>query len=67
MTDDGDRKIKRSRMKCHLCDTVVESKSRHDFVSCKCKSIFLDGGLDYVRYGYSANNDFTMMTEYYDE
>jgi hypothetical protein len=30
---------------------IIESKHRHDFVRCKCGKCFVDGGLDYCRYG----------------
>jgi hypothetical protein len=40
-----------SKLKCRKCGDVIESKYRHDFVWCKCKSIFVDGGNDYLRCG----------------
>ena len=43
--------IKLNRVKCRLCGDIIESKHRHDFVVCKCGSIFIDGGHDYCRYG----------------
>lgn len=42
---------KRNRCKCKKCGTIIESKHRHDFVYCRCKSIFTDGGTDYIRRG----------------
>jgi len=41
----------RNRAKCRLCGDVVESKFRHDFQSCSCGEIFVDGGQDYLRRG----------------
>ncbi len=41
----------RNRCQCLLCGDVIESKYRHDFVSCKCRAIFTDGGKDYIRRG----------------
>ena len=41
----------RNAAKCRLCGDIVESKHRHDFRSCKCGEIFVDGGLDYSRGG----------------
>jgi hypothetical protein len=35
--------------KCKKCRDVIESKYRHDFVSCKCGAISVDGGKDYFR------------------
>jgi hypothetical protein len=41
----------RNRARCKKCGDVIESKYRHDFVSCKCNAIFVDGGNDYWRCG----------------
>ena len=41
----------RNRARCKKCNDVIESKYRHDFIWCKCKAIFLDGGNDYFRAG----------------
>lgn len=47
---------------CRKCRTIVCSWSTHDFVECKCKSVFVDGGFDYFRYGgYNANMVFVMV------
>jgi hypothetical protein len=40
-----------NRIKCKACGEVIESKHRHDRVSCKCGGCFVDGGLDYLRRG----------------
>jgi hypothetical protein len=37
--------------RCRQCGTVIESKHVHDFVWCSCGSIFVDGGLEYLRRG----------------
>lgn len=41
----------RNIAKCKKCGDIIESKHRHDFVQCSCKSIFVDGGHDYIRRG----------------
>lgn len=46
--------ILRNSAKCALCGDQIVSSHRHDFVSCECGEIFVDGGLDYLRRG--ANN-----------
>lgn len=43
--------LKRNAVRCKLCDTIIESKHTHDFVWCRCKSVFTDGGLSYIRRG----------------
>ena len=39
------RKIKKNAAQCRLCGDIIESRYTHDFVMCKCKSCFVDGGL----------------------
>jgi predicted phosphodiesterase len=45
-----------NKLMCKLCGDVIESKTRHDFVRCKCKSIYVDGGKDYFKRGGDARN-----------
>jgi hypothetical protein len=33
------KKLKRNAARCLHCNTVIESKFRHDFVSCKCGAV----------------------------
>jgi hypothetical protein len=42
-------KIKRNAAQCRTCGTVLESKYRHDFQTCICGKISVDGGKDYIR------------------
>lgn len=49
-------KLKVNKCRCLKCKDVIESKSRHDFVWCNCKSIFTDGGLEYIRRGGDIEN-----------
>lgn len=37
---------------CPRCGDEVYSNSRHDFESCLCGAVFIDGGWDYKRVGY---------------
>jgi len=43
--------IIRNAAQCAKCGDIVESKHRHDFASCSCGSIFVDGGKEYLRAG----------------
>lgn len=38
-----------NRIKCKKCGDVIESKSVHDFKSCKCGAVAVDGGHCYLR------------------
>jgi hypothetical protein len=51
----------RNRAKCAKCDTIIESKHRHDYVSCKCGAIAVDGGDAYWRMMASDPSDFLRM------
>ncbi|MCR5704228.1 MAG: hypothetical protein K6G85_06360 [Eubacterium sp.] len=42
------RKIVINKAKCKICGDILESTSRHDFKQCKCKSMAVDGGHDYI-------------------
>lgn len=41
-----------SKIQCTTCDDIIESTHRHHFVNCKCKETFIDGGNEYLRYGW---------------
>jgi hypothetical protein len=42
-------KIIRNAAQCRKCGDLIVSQHRHDFVWCKCQSIAVDGGKDYLR------------------
>lgn len=54
--------IIRNAAQCAKCGDIIESKHRHDFVSCKCGAIFIDGGHDYFRGGGNLE-DFISLSE----
>jgi hypothetical protein len=39
----------KNRAKCKLCETVIESFNRNDYVTCKCGEISIDGGDQYFK------------------
>lgn len=41
--------IKTNKIQCTKCGDVIESVHRHDFKWCKCKSVAVDGGKDYLK------------------
>ena len=42
--------LTKNSVKCLLCNTILESKHRHDFVMCPCPNhTTCDGGLEYQR------------------
>ena len=36
-------------IRCKKCGEIIESKHRHDFKFCKCGTVAVDGGHDYLR------------------
>jgi hypothetical protein len=54
--------IIRNAAQCAKCGDIIESKHRHDFVSCSCGAIFIDGGRDYFRAGGNPE-DFISLAE----
>jgi len=44
-------KILSNQIKCLKCGDTPYSSHRHDCASCKCGECFVDGGMDYFRYG----------------
>lgn len=69
-------KIIRNAIRCKNCGEVIESRSRHDFVECKCfresdgkTGCFCDGGLSYLRWGGTPGTyeDLSETRPYTDE
>lgn len=58
-------KIIKNAIQCKHCGEIIESKSVHDFKTCKCGKVFVDGGHEYLRRGYtnSAEEDFIDLSE----
>jgi hypothetical protein len=42
-----DRRLIVNKAQCRACGDIIESKSVHDFVTCDCGAISVDGGVDY--------------------
>lgn len=42
-------RLTRNSAKCLACGDEIESRHRHDFRSCSCGLLSVDGGLDYAR------------------
>jgi hypothetical protein len=56
--------IIRNAAKCQHCGDVVESKHRHDYRSCKCGRIAVDGGQDYLRRVFENKGDLIELSEW---
>lgn len=48
--------IIQNAVKCNKCDDFIFSAHRHDFVTCKCGAISVDGGQSYLRRSGDIHN-----------
>jgi len=45
--------IKVEAVQCPICDDIIYSCARHDYHSCTCGNCDIDGGFDYLKYGWT--------------
>jgi len=58
--------VLKNKARCRKCGDVIESKYRHDFVTCTCGAISVDGGNAYWK--RSGNlEDFEQIVEEMEE
>lgn len=57
------RKIIRNAARCNHCGDVIESTYRHNFVTCSCGKVSVDGGHDYLRRCANSPDDYTDLSE----
>lgn len=57
------RRILINRARCNVCGDVISSSHRHDFVTCSCGALSVDGGTDYLRRCYQTRN-YEELSEY---
>jgi hypothetical protein len=61
-----DQRLLVNKAQCRACGDIIESKSVHDFVSCDCDAIFVDGGREYQRCGADSWDNFWDLSIYED-
>ena len=54
--------ILKNIIQCNKCKDIIESKHRHDFVTCSCGACANDGGRDYTR-RLGNPEDYTDISE----
>lgn len=55
-------RIIKNAAKCNYCGDVIESTYRHDYKTCRCGRVSVDGGHDYLRRCYASRDAFTEMS-----
>lgn len=57
--------VLRNAARCNGCGEVLESVHRHDFRTCSCGGLMVDGGKDYIRRGFHSegpsNTDLSVV------
>lgn len=56
-----------NKAQCRQCNDIIESTNRHDFKSCKCGAISVDGGKEYLKRCFKNYNDIIELSETYTE
>ena len=54
--------IIRNAIRCRLCGDEIESKSRHEYVRCRCGACAVDGGLDYLRRSFQSKDCYEELS-----
>ncbi|MBO5031661.1 MAG: hypothetical protein J6D08_07220 [Lachnospiraceae bacterium] len=57
------KKIVTNKIRCKKCGDIIESRSVHDLVTCKCGAVSADGGHEYLRC-CGELEDFEDLSEY---
>ena len=57
------RRITKNAVKCKICGDKIESTYRHDFVTCSCGNVSVDGGHDYLRRAFRNRDEYIELSE----
>lgn len=57
------RKIISNKIQCNHCKDIIESKYRHNYVTCSCKRVSCDGGTAYLKRMFMLESDYTELSE----
>ena len=49
-------KIIKNAVKCKICGDVIESVHTHDYKTCSCGAVSVDGGKDYLKRSFPGGN-----------
>jgi hypothetical protein len=60
-------KIWHNKARCRKCGDIIEAFYRHQFVTCKCKEIFVEGIDGYLKGGAKNNVDDYIDLSHYSE
>lgn len=59
------KRIVKNSIRCNFCGDVIESKTVHDYVRCKCGACAVDGGHDYLRRCFrESRENYTELSQW---
>ncbi len=58
------RRLTRNAAQCGRCKDVIVSRFRHNFATCSCGALSVDGGLDYRRVVYDQDVEVIDLCQY---
>ena len=58
------KKIIKNSVQCLKCADIIESKNRHDYVTCSCGNVSVDGGTDYLRRSFQEMDSWIDLSIY---
>ena len=58
-------RIKSNKGRCKLCNDIIESSYTHDFVTCSCGAVSVDGGKSYLKRVGNLEN-FEELSEFHE-
>lgn len=60
------KKLIKNQAQCLLCNDIITSTSLHNFVTCKCGNLSVDGGNYYAKRLYEKKESYLDLSEYED-
>jgi len=57
--------IRLNCIQCNHCKELISSDNRHDYKSCKCGKVAVDGGSWYLRRAFQKEGDYTELSKNY--
>lgn len=58
------QKIYSNKIRCNHCGDIIESMSVHDFKTCSCGTVSVDGGKSYLKRSFkNSPNDFEDLSD----
>lgn len=58
------KKIFSNKIKCKFCGDVIESTFTHDYKTCSCERVAVDGGHEYLRRCFVEKDDYIELSDY---